>query len=100
MVVRCDFVTATRVQQDDPISQSQGNVAYLVLGGTTLSIRTEEFVSVDMSIKFSIRLDQYCQQCLEIPAGHKDRFHKRYLHFCVNATMCGAGHPPLHLTPP
>lgn len=99
MVVRCDIVTATCVQQGDPISSSQGREAYLVLGGTTLSIRTAEFVSVDKSIKFNIRLDQYCQQCFEIPAGHKDGFHKRYLHYCVGATMCGAGHPPLHPHP-
>ena len=99
MVIRCDLVTAT-VFNRRPINPIAGSEAYLVLGGTTLSICTEDFVSVDMSIKFSIRLDQYCQQCFEIPAGHKDGFHKRYLHYCLSATMCGAGHPSLQLTPP
>jgi hypothetical protein len=44
MVIPCDIATATCIQQKGPISQSQANEAYLVLGGTPPSIRIEEFV--------------------------------------------------------
>lgn len=68
--------------------------AYSVLGVTESSIRIDELASAAISVGLVYSLNDDCQQCVEIPAGHKDGFHKRYLPPAI-APMCCAGHNPL-----